>query len=73
MSYDPDMYRRFVQAMPRPAPIVCAYRGCDQTKLKFSPLFCAIHELLWIGHSGKQSHQLDGLTYGDAVQWAKRI
>jgi hypothetical protein len=66
-------YNQFVRSMPRPAPPVCAFRGCDQLKLKFSPLFCALHELGWIAKAGTPSHQLDGLTFGDAVRWSKNI
>jgi hypothetical protein len=68
-----DRYTDFVRSMPRPAQPACAYLGCKDHKIKFSPLFCALHELAWIAHAGTPSCRLDGLTFGDAVKWAKKF
>lgn len=68
---EPDGYTRFVRSMPRPKPPECAVRGCDQLKLKFSPLFCSAHELSWIAMGNPPSMHLDSQAIGAAILWAK--
>jgi hypothetical protein len=48
--------------------ILC--RCCSQPKMKFSLLFCAMHELQWIAYDGRPSLKLDSEDFSRAVWWS---